>query len=688
VTQRERRLAAVWFADIAGYTDLSARDEDTAVRLVELLQTIAREVVEKHGGRVVKFIGDAVLAEFQSTDGAVRSALDVRDRFAGGSRSAGLGGYDLRVGVHVGELVTSVDGDVYGDGVNVASRLQGSADPGEVRVSEDVWRQLRQRPEFGFEPRGEHALKGLASPIELYSVRLKAGISPRETDTRGATEGKGSKPAAPSRSIAVLPFTNMSRDPDNEYFSDGVTEEILATLARIEGLKVISRTSIMQYKGVVKPMRQIGEELGVATVLEGSVRQAGQRVRITAQLIDAATDEHVWVETYDRNLEDIFAIQTDVAERIVEALRVRLSPREKARIAEQPTESVEAYESFLKGRHFLAKRNENAIRQAIEQFRQAVEADPSFALAWAGLADGYALLPQYSTESAADCFSEARAAAERALALDPGLGEAHAALGMAARNLRKMDDADREFRRAIELSPGYAVAHHWYGTYLSGVGRYDDAIAESRRALELDPLSIPVHVGLGGAYAAAGRFDEAIQIFRKGLELDPLSRMVNNGLGIAYLMGGRVDGAIQVFRKALELEPGSVNGHLNLAEAYDALDRTEEALEEWEATSRLRPAVPPDFVAELRSGYETGGQQGYWEAWLAGVRSREEFHERPFYMALACAKLGRVDEAFEWIDRLVAERHPNVDQVRSHPSFEALRSDPRYEEFVRRIRPA
>jgi Tfp pilus assembly protein PilF len=218
------------------------------------------------------------------------------------------------------------------------------------------------------------------------------------------------------------------------------------------------------------------------------VRQAGQRVRITAQLIDAATDEHVWVETYDRNLEDIFAIQTDVAERIVEALKMRLTAREKARIAEQPTESVEAYESFLKGRHFLAKRNEKAIRQAIEQFRLAVEADSSFALAWSGLADGYALLPQYSGEPAEESSAEARAAAERALALDPGLGEAHAALGMAARNLRKMDDADREFRRAIDLSPGYATAHHWYSTYLSSVGRYDEAIAESRRALELDPL--------------------------------------------------------------------------------------------------------------------------------------------------------------------------------------------------------
>jgi TolB-like protein/class 3 adenylate cyclase/Tfp pilus assembly protein PilF len=655
VTERARRLAAVWFADIAGYTDLSARDEDTAVRLVELLQAIAREVVDKHGGRVVKFIGDAVLAEFQSTDGAVRSALDVRDRFAGACRSAGLGGNDLRIGAHVGEIVTSADGDVYGDGVNAASRLQGSAEPGEVWVSEDMWRQLRQRPEFGFEPRGEHALKGLASPIELYSVRLKAGVSPGPSGAHAAVVAKVSGRAAPARSIAVLPFANMSRDPENEYFSDGVTEEILATLARIEGLKVISRTSIMQYKGVVKPMRQIGEELGVATVLEGSVRQAGQRVRITAQLIDAATDEHVWVETYDRTLDDVFAIQTDVAERIVEALRVRLSPREKARIAERPTESVEAYQWYLKGRYFLPKRTEEALQQAIEHFRQAVEADPSFAQAWVGMADGYALLTSYSEAPVAESCAEARAAAERALALDPGLGEAHATLGFAAQALWDMDDADREYGRAIQLSPGYATAHHWYGFFLTLQGRHDEAIAELLRALELDPVSLPVLNALGAAYRFAGRFDEAIRTFRKLLQMDP----------------------------------GYVFGHTNLAETYDILDRFEEALEEWEASSRISQKwMSPDVLAELRAGYETGGARGYWEAWLAALGSREGFLHGPFYLAIACAKLGRLDEAFEWLDRIVAERNPIAVQISGYPAFESLRSDPRYEELLRRINPA
>src|SRR5687768_6488374 len=418
MTQRAYRLAAVCFADIAGYTELSSRNEGEAVAGVELLQHVAREAVAERGGRIVKFIGDAVLAEFPSTHEAVRAAIDLRDRFAAGARSQDLESVDLRVSVHVGDILTATDGDVYGDGVNIASRIQAAAEPGQVWVSEDVWRQLRQRPEFQFESRGEHALKAVATPVGLYGVRLepsaRASMPPRPSAKAEA------KPAPHKQSVAVLPFTNMSASAENEFFSDGVTEEILALLARIEGLKVISRTSIMRYKGTDKPMRQIGEELGVASILEGSVRQAGQRVRITAQLIDAASDEHLWAERYDRDLEDIFAIQTDVAERIVEALEVRLKPREKARLAERPTENLEAYQAYLKGRYFLSRRTTTSLRQAIEWFRKAVEADPSFAQGWAGLADAYALLPSYSVTPTPDAYAEARAAAGRALALDPG----------------------------------------------------------------------------------------------------------------------------------------------------------------------------------------------------------------------------------------------------------------------------
>jgi adenylate cyclase len=652
LTAPTHRLAALCFADIAGYTELSATNESQAIALIGLFQDVARRAVEQRGGRIVKFIGDAVLAEFTSTDAAARSAMDLRDAFAGDARRRGLGSHDVRVGVHVGDIVTTADGDVYGDGVNVASRVQSAAEPGQVWVSEDVWRQLRPRQEFRFDPRGDHRLKGIADEVTLYAVGLS---SPAPAD-RGSIAGLVQKAESPAvshkRSVAVLPFTDMSPGADHEYFSDGVTEEILALLSRIEGLKVISRTSVMRYKKTDKPMRQIAEELGVATILEGSVRQAGQRVRITAQLIDAATDEHLWAERYDRDLEDIFAIQTDVAERIVEALSVRLKPREKARLAERPTENLEAYQAYLKGRHFLSRRTETTLRQAIEQLRKAVTADPAFAQAWAGLADAYALLPSYSATPALEAYAEARAAAGRALALDPELGEAHAALGFAAAQEWHWEEAEAEYRRALELSPGYAIAYHWYGLFLRGRGRTEEALAALAHALELDPVSLPVHMAIGVGLIGERRFDEAIDVFRKVIEMDP----------------------------------GYVNAHHNLANPYLCQRRFEDALAEWETVSRLDPEkLPSDLVAEVREGYALGGERGFWEAYFEGLRSRPTVWARGFDMPLACAQLGRMDEAFAQIDKLLSERSPLANQVPVDPLFDPLRSDPRWEKVLERL---
>ncbi|MBW3661203.1 MAG: tetratricopeptide repeat protein [Gemmatimonadetes bacterium] len=652
MTARSHRLAALCFADIAEYTELAGRNEDQALALVELLQGVARGAVEEHGGRIVKFLGDAILFEFPSTDAAVRSGIELRDRFASEALARGLGSRDLRVGVHVGDIVTAVDGDVYGDGVNVASRVQAAAEPGHVWVSEDVWRQLRQRPEFRFEPRGERELKGVATPVALYGVRLvSAAPGPAVRDMAQAAT-KAEPPAAPhKRSVAVLPFANMSASAENEYFSDGVTEEILALLAQVEGLKVISRTSIMRYKGTDKPMRQIAEELGVASILEGSVRQAGQRVRITAQLIDAATDQHLWAERYDRDLEDIFAIQTDVAERIVEALRVRLTPREQARLVERPTENVEAYRSYLKGRHFLSRRTRLALKQAVQHFQKAVTSDPSFALAWTGLAEAYALLSAYSSSPVPEALTRARDAAERALALDPRLGEAHTALGGVAWSEWKWEEAEAEYRRALELAPGYATAYHWYGILLMA-RRPEEAIGVLQHAMELDPVSLPIHMAMGVALTAVGRTEQAIE----------------------------------VYEKAIGMDPNYAGAHVNLASAYEKLDRYEETLNEWETLSRLsHERFPPDLVAEVRRGYESGGERGFREAYLEGLRTRPDLPSRIFDMAAACAQLGRADEAFALLDRLIDERSILVWQIRFDPGFDPVRSDPRFRNVLERL---
>lgn len=642
--QRSHRLAAVWFADIAGYTELSARDEDHAVALVELMQEAAAEAVRGQAGRVVKHIGDAVLAEFPSTTGAVRAALELASRFVAAAESAGRGPGVLRIGVHVGEIVPSEEGDVYGEGVNVAARLQESAAPGEVWISEDVWRQVRQRAGLRFEPRGERRLKGFASPLPVYAVTTGA-LSPPAVPSTVHRQ-------IPSASIAVLPFTNMSASSENEFFSDGVTEEILTTLARIQGLKVISRTSVMQYKGTSKPLPQIARELGVATVLEGSVRQAGRRVRITAQLIDAASDQHLWAERYDRELEDIFEIQSDVAGKIVEALKGQLTTRERARISGRPTESLEAYEWYLKARSLIVRRSSEALRQAQTALEKALELDPEYPRAWAALAILWALMPYYTDTPVADAAPRSREAAARALELDPDLAEPHAARGMTAMSEWKWDEVGREYEEAIRRSPSAAFLHQWYGNYLMFRGRPEEAIASHRRAVELDPLSLPARMAYGSAYYFAGRYEESIAIHREVLRLDP----------------------------------GYAPEYVNLAGVLIQTGRFEEAIEAMEMAARLDPdQIPLEWAAEMREGWVRAGERGFREAYVEGLRPQEGAWAHDFNMAAGLANLGRTDAALELLEKVVDERHAIAIQLGVQPSFHVLKDDPRFRRLLERV---
>ncbi|MGH7567044.1 MAG: adenylate/guanylate cyclase domain-containing protein, partial [Gemmatimonadota bacterium] len=393
-------LAAVWFADVVGYTRLSEENEGEAVRLVHGFQQVAREVVARHGGRVVKFLGDGALAEFPSTDMAVRSAEALIRAFAASAEAEGLASNELRVGIHVGDVVATEDGDLYGDGVNVASRIQAAGDSGEVWVSEDVRRQLRQRPEFRFESRGERELKGLKRPLAMHAVQvldISTWAPPEATPTAaervGATEpaGRGASPpklagrwgrrralsllgagiliavvalgastwflgrgpdaGEAGAVLAVLPFENLSGDEATEPFVLGVHDDLLTHLSRIGTIKVISRTSVMGYEGSTKSVPEIAKELGATTVLEGGIQRSGDRIRMNVQLIDARTDEHLWAEQYDRTLtaEDVFAIQGEIAGRIAEALATALTPQEMAELASAPTQNLEALDLYYQG---------------------------------------------------------------------------------------------------------------------------------------------------------------------------------------------------------------------------------------------------------------------------------------------------------------------------------------------------
>ena len=634
-----RRLAAVWFADLVDYTSLAAADEDEALGLVEDLQSAARQVVERHGGRVVKFVGDAVLAEFPSAGDGVRSALALPEELTTRRRNRGREPRSVRLGVHVGEVATTPDGDVLGDGVNIAARIQSTAGPDQVVCSEDVVRHLRKRSEFGFDELGERSLKGLGEPIHLFAARLVLGAAP----TTPASTSRAA--AAAARSIAVLPFANMSADPENEYFSDGVTEEILTVLARVGDLKVISRTSAMSYKGSSKSLRQIGNELGVATILEGSVRRAGPRVRITAQLIDARTDQHLWAERYDRDLEDIFAIQADVAERIVEALKVHLTPRERAQLTEAPKISQAAYEAYLKGLWFWNRRSPANLRRAERCFRDAAEAEPDYARAHAGRACACVLQLHWGSDADSDARDRAFGEAERAIELDPNVSEGYTARAQVRIYDRDWPAAERDFRRAIELNPGDATARQWYSEYLACMGRLEEAFEEIARARELDPLSLAVLTQTGNVLVYARQYEEAERRYREALELDP---------------------AFSVAR-------------FKLMELYQLLGRHDEALDE---LAEIGP-THRKTVTEIRAEMSARGVEGYLD-------SRKRFSEEiggldAFYDAAVLASFGRIDEAFAELERGFEEGNWYLIRTAVSPHMDPLRDDPRFADLLKRL---
>ena len=381
---------------------------------------------------------------------------------------------------------------------------------------------------------------------------------------------------ADKKSITVLPFDNLSRDPDNAYFCEGVQDEILTRLAKVADLKVISRTSTQHFKSTPDNLPQIAKQLGVAHILEGSVQKAGEQVRVNVQLINALTDAHLWADTYDRKLTDIFAVESEIAKTIAETLQARLTGSEKSSIAKTPTVNPEAYELYLKGRFFWNKRTGDDLRRSVEYLKQAIAKDPGYALAYAALADSYGLLRFYGGASRDESVVPAEVAAKKALELDDSLAEAHASLGLIATEELEIDRGVRELERAVQLNPNYATAHHWLALARIPLGQLDRAIGEGRRALELDPLSMIINADLSLIYLYARRYDEAEAQARKALEIDSRSFVAHYYLGMALQLRGRLKEAIPEFQKAVELNNDPYSIAL-LAQAYARNRQTDEA---------------------------------------------------------------------------------------------------------------
>ncbi|HET6618009.1 MAG TPA: adenylate/guanylate cyclase domain-containing protein [Gemmatimonadota bacterium] len=640
------RVSVVWFSDLVGWSNLTAADEDHAISLVRRFQAAVRAVVAEDQGRIVNFIGDAALVESPSAEAAVMAAAELRGLMQAGET--------IRTGVHLGDVAVAPDGDLYGDGVNTAQRIQTVAEPGQIVVSGDVWRQLRNRSTFRFEPLGERELKGVEA-LDLYLV-LEAGKTATTARMPATTPDGGAKAAitdahAPvERSIAVLPFINLSSDAENEYFSDGITEEILNALVKVSDLKVASRTSSFAFKGHQGDVREIAEKLGVATVLEGSVRKAGNRVRITGQLIGAADGYHLWSETYDRQLEDIFAIQDDIAQAIVTALKATLAVDEGEKLVTATTDNLEAYTLYLKGRFAFNKFTEEGLRRSLELYAEALEESPHYARAWAGIADSWMnLADDWVAPEVA--YVSGKEAAARALELDPDLAEANTALGKVYTWYDwDFTRGELALRRAVASNPNYTDAHWALGTLLPAVGRLDEGIREMRAAQKLDPLS--------------PTFSQWLARF--------------------LLYQRRTADAVQESLHTLDLDPEYARGHMTLGLARMQVEGPNAGLESLRHSAEM--SWSPSFRAFLAYGLAAAGQEAEARSVLDELDSEgREGYVRAEFLAAVYGALGDPDEAFLQLDRAYADRSAGLIYLHLDPLFDSLRDDPRFSALVARI---
>jgi serine/threonine protein kinase/Tfp pilus assembly protein PilF len=453
-------------------------------------------------------------------------------------------------------------------------------------------------------------------------------------------------------SIAVLPLKNLSGDGEHEYFAEGIHEELIAQLAKISALKVISRTSVIRYKNVQKPLPEIGRELGAEALIEGSVRRSGDQVRITVQLIEAATDKHLWAESYQRDLRDVLALQSDVARAIANEIRITLTAQEQAGLTGARPVNPRAYEAYLKGRFYWNKRTPASLMKGIEYFNQAIEQDPSDPLAYAGLADSYNQLAYRGHLPPNEAYARARAAVTKALDINSGLAEAHASLGFIHLNYEwDWAAAEQELRRAIELNPGYAEAHHWYSHYLMDVGRVEESLAESKRALELDPLSLIVSTHLGWHYVFARQYDSAIVQLKKTLEMDPNYYPAHLHLGRAYQLKGNFKEALVELQQAVSLSQNNTESVAALAATHASSGRPDEAMK---------------LLREL----EQQSHRNYVSS---------------YDIAVIYTALGNRNEALASLAKAYEQRANGLVEIKAEPAFDPLRSDRRFQDLVQRM---
>jgi adenylate cyclase len=554
-----RKLAAILAADVVGYSRLASADEDrTLARLRALRSDLIDPTIAVHNGRVIKRTGDGALVEFRSVVDAVRCAIEVQNGMI--ERNAGVPQdrrIEFRIGIHLGDVVEESDGDLMGDGVNIASRLEGVAAPGTICLSEDAYRQVKTRLDLSVSDLGNTQLKNIAEPIRVYSLRVGTAAQAKAAATSEFPPSLASTAPPPKLSIAVLPFSNMSGDAEQEYFADGISEDTITALSKLSQLFVIARNSSFTFKGRNVNVQEVGRSLGVRYVLEGSVRKSGDRVRITAQLIDAITGGHLWAERFDRDLTDIFAVQDDVTQHIVGALALNLTEVDQQRLVTEQTDNLEAYDCFLRGREQLWRFTREQNNQARELLQRAIELDPKFAPAYAFLAIAHGLdyINRWST-SPSISMEQAEEFATRAVALDDRNPYAHWALGIINLHLRRHDMAIREAERSISLAPNLAEGHVTLGESLLYSGRSEEALACFDRAVALNPHYPDLFLHFQAlALFQLGRYEEAVASLKRRLVRNPDTDVSRVLLAASYGHLGRFDEARVEWQEVFRINP-------------------------------------------------------------------------------------------------------------------------------------
>jgi adenylate cyclase len=566
IPHAQRRLAAIIFCDMVGYSYLMEESETRALELLEEFRQIADKTIQEHSGEIIKTMGDGLFVAFGSAVDAVRAAVTIQKELA--ARNRREGGHQpllVRIGIHLGDLLQE-GADLFGSGVNVASRIQLLAPPGGVYVSGEIHQQVRNQKDLTFRDLGERQLRNIKEPVRIYDL----------VPSEEKVESKRLEAPTGLRAIAVLPFQNMSADPENEYFSDGMTEEILTRLSKIRDLKVASRSTVFRYKGKGIDPREVGRELGVGVVLEGSVRKLGNRLRITAQLINAVDGFHLCSEVYDRDLDDVFKIQDEVSEKIAEVLRVNLTETERVELSAIPTQSIEAYDYYCRGRHLFYQYTRGGHRAAIEMYLKALELDSNYALAYAGLAVCYAYFMIRGWDENPIWLGKAEEAALKALGIDQRLPEAHFALGYVYEMKEEWDKEEGAMRRVLLLNPNHAHAHDSLGDVYYHRDQLEEAIAEYQTALRLDPFHPRAPIQLAATYEKAGQYRAAIAQLERTSELLPEFDWTWIYLGDLHYSRGNYENALQAYQRALTIDTGGIDAKVGLGLTYAAMRRFEE----------------------------------------------------------------------------------------------------------------